>query len=45
MHRMKLLGPQHMARNFDRQVTEVHVRIAIMNGYTAPSIPATDTVG
>ena len=34
-----------MARDFDRQVVEVRVRIAIMNGYTALGIPKTEVVG
>jgi hypothetical protein len=34
-----------MARNFDRQVAEVQVRIAVMNGYTALGIPITELVG
>ena len=34
-----------MARDFDRQVAEVQIRIAVMNGYTALGIPATETVG
>ncbi len=42
---MKLLGQRLMARDFDRQVAEVQVRIAIMNGYTALGIPVTKTVG
>ena len=42
---MKLLGQRLMAWDFDRQVAEVQVRIAIMNGYTAIGIPATKTVG
>ncbi len=35
MHCMKLLGQRLMARDFDRQVAEVQVRVAILNGYTA----------
>jgi hypothetical protein len=34
-----------MARNFERQVAEVQVRIAVMNGYTALGIPVTEAVG
>lgn len=34
-----------MARDFDRQVAEVQVRIAILNGYTALGIPVTTAVG
>lgn len=45
MHCMKLLGQRLMARDFDRQVAEVQVRIAIMNGYTALGIPVTKTIG
>ena len=33
-----------MARNFDRQATEFQVRVAVLNGFTAPGIPATETV-
>ncbi|SDZ33932.1 hypothetical protein SAMN05444004_1431, partial [Jannaschia faecimaris] len=32
-------------RDFDRQIAEVQVRIAIMNGYTALGLPVTKTVG
>jgi hypothetical protein len=42
---MKLLGQRLMARDFDRQVAEVQVRIAIMNGYTALGISVTKTIG
>jgi len=45
MHCVKLLGQRLMARDFDRQVAEVQVRIAILNGYTARGIPVTKTVG
>ena len=45
MNCMKLLGQRLMARDFDRQVAEVQVRIAIMNGYTALGIPVTKAVG
>jgi hypothetical protein len=43
--RMKLLGQRLMARDFDRPVAEVQVRIAVMNGYTALGIPVTEAVG
>jgi hypothetical protein len=33
-----------MARDFDRQVAEVKVRIAVMNGYTALGVPVTKAV-
>ena len=42
---MKLLGQILMARDFDRQVAEVQVRIAVMNGCTALGIPVTVAVG
>jgi hypothetical protein len=45
MHCMKLLGQRLMARDFDRQVAEVQIRIVVMNGYTALGIPVTETVG
>lgn len=41
----KLPGQRLMARDFDRQVAEVQVRIAILNGYTALGIPVTTAVG
>ena len=34
-----------MARDFDRQVAEIQIRIAVLNRYTAPGIPVTETVG
>ena len=44
MHCVKLLGQRLMARDFDRQVAELQVRIAVMNGYTALGIPVTEPV-
>ena len=41
----KLLGQRLMARDFDRQVAEIHVRIAVLNGYTALGTPFTEPVG
>lgn len=41
MHCVKLLGQRLMARDFDRQVAELQVRIAVLNGYTALGIPVT----
>ena len=43
MHCVKLLGQRLMARDFDRQVAELQVRIAVLNG--SLGIPVTDTVG
>jgi hypothetical protein len=34
-----------MDRDFDRQVTDFQVRIAVLNGYAALGIPVTDAVG
>ena len=34
-----------MARDFDRQVAELQVRIAVLNRYTALGIPVTQPVG
>jgi hypothetical protein len=45
MQCVKLLGQQLMARDFDRQVAELQVRIAVLNGYTALGIPVTEAVG
>ncbi len=45
MHCVKLLGQRLMARDFDRQVAELQVRIAVLNGYTALGIPVTELVG
>ena len=45
MHCVKPFGQRLMARDFDRQVAEVQVRVAIPNGYTALGIPVTKAVG
>ena len=45
MHCTRLLGQRLMARDFDRQVAEVQIRIAVMNGYTALGIPIIEAVG
>ena len=45
MHCVKLLGQRLMARDFDRQVAELQVRIAVLNGYTALGMPVTEAVG
>ena len=45
MHCVKLRGQRLMARDFDRQVAELHVRIAVLNGYAALGIPVTEVVG
>jgi hypothetical protein len=45
MHCVKLLGQRLMARDFDRQVAELQVCIAVLNGYTALGIPVTEAGG
>ena len=45
MHCVKLLGQRLMARDFDRQVAEFQVRVAVLNGFTALGIPLTKVVG
>jgi Transposase DDE domain len=45
MHCVKLLGQRLMARDFDRQVAEFQVRVAVLNGYTALGIPVTRVAG
>jgi hypothetical protein len=44
MHCVKLLGQRLMARDFDRQVADFQVRVAMLNGYTALGIPVTKVV-
>ena len=41
---MKLLGQSLMARDFERQVAEIQIRIAVLNRYTALGIPVTEPV-
>ncbi|UWQ17725.1 IS5 family transposase [Jannaschia sp. M317] len=45
MHCVKLLGQSLMARDFERQVAEIQIRIAALNRYTALGIPVTEPVG
>ena len=45
MRCVKLLGQRLMARHFDRQVAELQVRAAVLNGYTALGIPIAEPVG
>ena len=45
MHCVKLLGQRLAARDFDRQVAEFQVRVAVMNGFTALGIPVTEAMG
>ncbi|SDY60677.1 transposase [Citreimonas salinaria] len=45
MHCVKLLGQSLMARDFDRQVAELHVCAAVLNGCTVLGIPVTEPMG
>ena len=45
MHCVKRLGQSLMAPDFDRQVAEIQIRIAVLNRYTALGIPITEPVG
>lgn len=45
IHRVKLMGQRVMARDFDRQVAELQVRIAVLNSYSALGISVTEAMG
>ncbi len=45
MHGMKLLGQRLMARDFDRQVAELQIRIAVLDRYTALGTSVTKPAG
>lgn len=45
MHCVKLLGQRLSARNFDRQVAEFEVRVAVPNGFTVLGTPLTEVAG
>ena len=45
MHCVKLLGQRLAARDFDRQVAEFQIRVAILNGFTALGTPITEVAG
>ncbi len=45
MHCLKLLGQRLSARDFDRQVAEFQVRVAVLNRFTALGTPITDLAG
>lgn len=45
MNCVKLLGQRLMSRDFDRQVAEVQIRVAVLNRFTALGIPVTVAVG
>ena len=41
----KLLGQRLTARDFNRKVAEFQIRVAVLNGFTAPGIPVTEVAG
>ena len=45
MNCIKLLGQSLMSRDFDRQVAEIQIRVAVLNRYTALGIPVTEPTG
>ena len=44
MRCLKLLGERLMARGFDRQTTELHIRAALLNRFTRLGTPETQRV-
>ena len=44
MRCLKLLGERLMARTFDRQTTELHIRAALLNRFTRLGTPTTQHV-
>ncbi|QEW23965.1 hypothetical protein LA6_006203 (plasmid) [Marinibacterium anthonyi] len=45
MNCVKLLGQRLMPRDFERQVAEVQIRVAVLNRVTALGIPMTVAAG
>jgi Transposase DDE domain len=45
VHCVKLLGQRLPAQDFDRQVAEFQIRIAVLNGFTALGTPITEVAG
>ena len=45
MNCVKLLGQRLMSREFDRQVAEVQIRVAVLNRFTALGTPMTVAAG
>ena len=44
MRCFKLLGERVLARDFDRQVAELQIRVAVLNRFTRLGTPITVTV-
>lgn len=45
MHCVKLLGQRLSARDFNRQLAEFQIRVAVLNACTALGIPVTEAMG
>jgi DNA repair photolyase len=45
MYCVKLMGQNLLARDFERQVAEIQIRIAVLNRDTALGIPVTEPIG
>lgn len=45
MHCIKLMGRRLLAWDFDRQVAEIQVRLAVRYGYSALGTPGTVVIG
>ena len=45
MHCVKLLGQRLAAHDFDRQLVEFQVRVAVLNGFTALGTLVTEVMG
>jgi hypothetical protein len=45
MHRLKQLGERLFSHDYDRQVVETHVRVAIINQFTYLGMPQSVRVG
>ena len=45
MYCVKLLGQRLAARDFNRQVPEFAIRVAVLNRFTALGVPVTEAVG
>ncbi len=45
MHCVKLLGQRLSARDFDVQVAEFQIRVAVLNGFTTLGMPIAKAVG
>ena len=45
MHCVNLLGQRLSARDFDRQIAEFQIRVAVSNSFTALGTPITEVAG